>query len=477
MKDLKKFFLARAFKPGQPSRTFLCAGLLTACCWMPSPGIASNPADITADCPSATPPKHGRTPQVATPNSTDAPTASPDCGTTLLVLHWWTSASERKAADTLIAQLAEENIQWRDVAIPGGAGVGASKVLKSRVLAGTSPEVTQLIGVNIGEWADLGLLLELNSVATANNWNKVLFPTVRTLVQHGAHVVAAPLGIHRINTMFYNRKVFDKLGIVPPKTWDEFERAAAKLKQAGIVPLAQSSEAWQVATLFETLVLAEGGPAYYRELFVQKKPQAFADARLGRALKRLRALKEWMPLPVSERPWTDMVRQLADGGAAMFIMGDWAKGELNAWGLTTNDAFGCAVAPGTENYHLYSIDTLAMLALNYAHQTAQEKMAQVLVSPTGQAKYNQFKGSIPVRRDADLTLMDSCARASSQAFGRGASLQAPSLVHRMATDEASKDAIIAEVHRYFVDDGISVIEVQRRLATVTQVLSKKKDRE
>ena len=64
----------------------------------------------------------------------------------LQVLHWWTSAGERRAADVLVARLAQEGIEWRDAGIAGGAGVGAGKVLKSRVLAGNSPEVMQLIG-------------------------------------------------------------------------------------------------------------------------------------------------------------------------------------------------------------------------------------------------------------------------------------------------------------------------------------------
>ena len=65
----------------------------------------------------------------------------------LQVLHWWTSDSERKAATLLANRLGDEGIAWRDAGIPGGAGIGAGKVLKSRVLAGNAPEVTQIIGI------------------------------------------------------------------------------------------------------------------------------------------------------------------------------------------------------------------------------------------------------------------------------------------------------------------------------------------
>jgi len=397
--------------------------------------------------------------------------AAPARADALQVLHWWTSASERKAANVLAARLATENIEWRDAAIPGGAGVGAGKVLKSRVLAGNSPEVMQLIGYSLGEWAELGLLLQLDGVANAGNWSTLMYPTVWNLLQSHGHTMAVPLGIHRINTLFYNRRVFNRLGLTPPKTWADFERVAARLKQAGVTPLAQSSEAWQVATLFETLVLAESGPAYYRELFVQKNPEAYADPRLRHALTRLKMLKRWMPQPLRERGWSEVARQFADGEAGMFIMGDWVKGELNAWGMATDDGFACAAVPDTGAYHLFSIDTLAMFAADYSHQAAQERLAQVSVSASTQAEYNQIKGSISVLRAADTSKMDSCARASAQAFARGAAVQAPSFVHRMATDEVSKDAIIAEVQRYFMDEQISAADAQKRLAAMVRALS------
>lgn len=390
----------------------------------------------------------------------------------LQVLHWWTSASERKAADLLAAKLNFGNIEWRDAAIPGGAGVGAGKVLKSRVLAGNAPEVMQLNGVSISEWADLGLLLELDAVAGTGGWNKLLLPTVWTLVQNRGHVVAAPLGIHRINTLFFNQKIFRRLGIEAPRTWADFERSAALLKRAGVIPLAQSSEPWQVATLFETLVLAEGGPAFYRELFVKKNPRAFSDPRLAHALKHLRSLREWMPSPIKEQSWSEVARQLADGEAGMFVMGDWVKGELNAWGLVVDENFGCAAVPETAKYHLYDVDSLAMVVTDRSHWVEQERLAQIAMSAAVQADYNQIKGSIPVLRNPDLSRMDSCSRDSWKLFARGNSVQVPSLVHRMATDEISRDAFIAEVHRFFMDDQLTVEDTQHRLGAILRALTR-----
>lgn len=406
----------------------------------------------------------------APPAAAAAPVASAPPAS-LQVLHWWTSHSERRAANVLAARLGEEGVQWRDGAVPGGAGLGAGKVLKSRVIASNAPDATQIIGVSIGEWAELGLLLELDAAATAGGWDKALFPTILALVQHRKHMVAVPLGIHRINNLFYNRKLFARLKLAPPASWAEFEQVARTLRAAGIAPLAQSGEPWQIATLFENLVLAASGPAYYRELFVRQSQPAVADRRLAEALARLRAIKGWIAAPGAEPPWTDVVQRFARGDGAMMVMGDWAKAELVGMGQVQDEDFGCAAMPGTDKLHLYSVDTLSMFTNDYARTGAQEKLARLAVTPLVQQQYNSAKGSVPVRRDANPAAMDSCARASWTTFAKGAAVQAPSLVHRMAADEESRDAIIAEVHRFYVDDSVTAADVKRRLAAVLRTFN------
>jgi len=389
------------------------------------------------------------------------------------VLHWWTSLSERRAADFLRTKLAEENIEWRDAAIPGGAGVGAVKVLKSRVLSGNPPSVAQLIGPAVSEWAELGLILELDNAA--GRWQSQMFPTVWQLVTHRQHTVAVPLGIHRINTLFYNKKVFDRMGLAPPSNFTEFKRIALQLQAAGITPLAQSHEAWQVATLFETLVLAESDVKFYRDLFVARNPQAYLDPRFAQALTRLRQLRSYTVKTGPELSWTDVSRQFASGNAAMVIMGDWMKGELAAQGLSVDVDFACVTVPNTDNTHLYSIDTMVMFAGDYSRQLNQERFAQIIVSPTAQLGYSKLKGSVPVRKDVDIASLDSCGRNSWRTFARGAAYQAPSLVHRMAADDTFKDAIVKQIQAFYLDEKISVAETQQRLAAMVRALNRKED--
>jgi glucose/mannose transport system substrate-binding protein len=106
------------------------------------------------------------------------------------------------------------------------------------------------------------------------------------------------------------------------------------------------------------------------------------------------------------------------------------------------------------------------------HRNAQLKLAQAAMTPALQEDYNQIKGSIPPLRNPDFAKMDSCARDSWKTFARGSAAQVPSFSHHMATDDTSRDAIMGELHRFFMDDGVAVADTQRRLETMARVLTK-----
>jgi len=401
--------------------------------------------------------------------------ATPAPAEQLDVLHWWTSASERGAAEYLRARVAEIGIDWRDTGIVGGAGMAAAKVMKTRVLAGRPPAVAQLIGETLREWAELGLVLELDEVARRADWRPSMFPAVQAHVMQRGHVIAVPLGIHRINTLLYNRKLFAQLGLAPPSDWAMVERAAIALKRSGHVAVAWSDEPWQVATVFESMLLSEGGATLYRRLFVQRDAAAFETPAVARALERLRWWRTLGTEQPAERPWTDNVRDLAQDRAGLLIMGDWAEAELTSTGLSPGDGFDCTVVPGTAGVHLYSVDTFAMLTGDYSHQTSQERMAALLFSPQIQLGYNRLKGSVPARTDIDPAALDACGRDSWRSFSQPETQRVPSLTHRMVVDETLKDVIVGAVHRYAVDGNQTTSATQHRLATLLRALTRKND--
>lgn len=52
--------------------------------------------------------------------------------------------------------------------------------------------------------------------------------------------------------LYYNKAALEKAGVEAPKTWEEFEVAAPKLKAAGFVPLSQSHTPWILSENFHS---------------------------------------------------------------------------------------------------------------------------------------------------------------------------------------------------------------------------------
>ncbi|MEP6504045.1 MAG: extracellular solute-binding protein [Betaproteobacteria bacterium] len=384
------------------------------------------------------------------------------------VLHWWTSASERRAADTLMVALTAQGIGWHDEAIPGGGGGAAIKVLTSRVLTGEAPDVAQVIGLTLTEWADLGLVFPLDDVAQRGKWKQVMFPVVVQTVTRGGRIMAAPLGVHRINTLLYNRRVWDRLRLPVPHTWADMEAAAKTMRANGITPLAWSDDAWQIATVFETLLLAEGGPTLYARLASAQGWASWQEPRVTAALERLRWLRDLDNEPTSEQPWTDSARRLFTGKAGMFIMGDWARGELTAWGARPGVDFDCITVPQTEGMHLYSIDTLAMLVSHNGRRADQDRLAEIIAQPSTQIAYNQAKGSVPARMDIDPAQLDECGRDSWQTLARPGTPVLPSIVHRMAAVESTRDALGEVLYRFIKNRSMTAKQAQAQLVTIVR---------
>jgi glucose/mannose transport system substrate-binding protein len=114
--------------------------------------------------------------------------------------------------------------------------------------------------------------------------------------------------------------------------------------------------------------------------------------------------------------------------------------------------------------HLYSVDTLAMLRNPRKRTATQEKLAEVVTTAQSQLAYNRIKGSVPVRNDIDPATLDPCARDSWTAFAARDAALVPSLAHRMAADEATKDAVAHVLWRFLINPQMQANEAKRRLA-------------
>ena len=388
------------------------------------------------------------------------------------VLHYWTSPGEAKAAAALKQTLQQQGDTWKDFAVAGGGGDAAMTVLKSRVISGNPPSAAQIKGPAIIEWAQQGVLENMDAVAGPGQWDTLIPKVVADGLKYRGHYVAVPVNVHRVNWLWTNPEAFRKAGAKVPTTWDEFFVAAEALKKAGITPVAHGGQNWQEFELFETVALGVGGPDFYRKAFVRLDPAALKSPTMEKSLATFKRIHDYVDRNAPGRDWNLATAMVIRGEAAMQFMGDWAKGEFLAAGKVPGKDFGCAPAPGTANAYTYNVDSFAMFKVkDPANQKAQRDLATAIMSPAFQEVFNLNKGSIPVRAGVSLAKFDECAKRSTADFAattRNGGL-VPSIAHDMAVAPAVEGAMKDAISAFWNDEKGTPAAVMDRLVAAAKV--------
>ncbi|MFK3960618.1 ABC transporter substrate-binding protein [Guptibacillus hwajinpoensis] len=382
---------------------------------------------------------------------------------TLDIFSWWTGAGEEDGLNALIDLFKEEypDIEVENAAVAGGAGTNAKAVLASRMQGDDPPATFQVHGgseLNDG-WVAADKMETLNDLYESEGWGDKFPEDLIDLVSKDGDIYSVPVNIHRGNVLWYNTSVFEENGVEPPAKFDEFFAAADQLQEAGVTPLALGDkEPWTATHLFETALLGTLGADDYKKLFTGE--MSFSDPKVKEAAENFKKMLSYVNEDHSSRNWQDASQLVADGEAAMNVMGDWAKGYfVNDLNLKVKEDFGWVATPGTDGMFMVITDTFG-LPKGVSNPEDVKKFLSVLGSVEGQDAFNPLKGSIPARVDADLSNYDEYGKETIEDF-KNASL-APSLAHGSAAPEGFvtkvNQAINIFVTQQDVDQFISSLE-------------------
>ena len=67
-------------------------------------------------------------------------------------------------------------------------------------------------------------------------WNQRMIDSAKQTVAYKGKTYGAALDVSTFG-VYYNKTIFDRLQLQPPKTWDQFMAMNAKIKQAGLSPI------------------------------------------------------------------------------------------------------------------------------------------------------------------------------------------------------------------------------------------------
>jgi glucose/mannose transport system substrate-binding protein len=377
------------------------------------------------------------------------------------VIHHFTSATERDSLKILADKFDAQGGKWVDNAVAGPPN--SRRLYTSRMQAGQPPQAYATVtNRDHLDFIKQGFLIDIDAVATEGKWREQ-FPKaiVDAISGEDGKIYLVPTALYIPNMAFYNKAVFDKLGIEVPTTFDDkFFAALDKLKANNIIPLAFSADPFHIRFPFEGMVLALGGTEMWQKVWVDRDEATLRSDEFRKIIETFGRLRDYVDEGATGRAWNLSANMLASGQAGIQIMGSWASGEYRAAGLKAGEGFGCFVPGGMTHVH-GDVFVFPKQPGATAPTAGQTLLAQIASDPANQTAYVEPRGAIPARLDAAFPSNgDACLQLGLDTFRKeGALVGNPRSFIDPQVDGEYRDI----VNEYFADKDMSVDEVIDRL--------------
>ncbi|SDL62568.1 ABC transporter substrate-binding protein [Arthrobacter sp. ok362] len=208
-----------------------------------------------------------------------------------------------------------------------------AQILQSRVSAKADIDVLNVrAGAEFNKYAKANSFEDLSGQGLLNNVDEIgLEPGKVDGKTYGYSQSSYVTGV------FYNKNIFNKLGIQVPTSWDELTAAAAKIKAAGTAPFVfTAADAWTNQYFYHNAiaVYAKEHPTFMEDLATGKAK--WQDNTLfTKQVQRFQDLvkKDYFVPGANSLPGQEGQNMFASGKAAMYLMGTWTLSSLTPAGF------------------------------------------------------------------------------------------------------------------------------------------------
>ena len=204
--------------------------------------------------------------------------------------------------------------------------------------------------------------------------------------------------------MYFNTEALKKAGVEAPKTWEEFEAAAPKLKEAGFIPLVQTQLTWEFTENFfsrNNLQFATNNNGYDSTVDTKLK---VTDPNLVMMFEKLKAWKDQGYFAYYGAGWNDNQKPFEENKVALWIgssgsFGGLQKSAQMPFSATFLPYWGSIKGAGTNSF-IGGAALFAMSGKSEAENKCVADFFQFLTSPEIQKFYHQATGYVAITQAA-----------------------------------------------------------------------------
>lgn len=238
----------------------------------------------------------------------------------------WSWRTEDEDAYNRIFDVYEEQNPGVTVEFVPFVNTDYNNILATGLTGDGGPDVVQLRAYGgVQALVEAGQLLPLDGEIDLSNFTDNALKAA-TGVSDG-RVYGAPFA-YQAFTAYYNKGIFDELGLTEPETWDEFVNVLDTLQENGVIPIAgEGADLWTVSIVMDAIAAPRyGGQQFEAEILAGETD--FNDPDYVAAIELMEWLQQYLPDDVIGVGYEDARTLFITELAGMFIGGSF---EIGFW--------------------------------------------------------------------------------------------------------------------------------------------------
>lgn len=295
--------------------------------------------------------------------------------------------------------------------IQGGAQ--GDQIVQTKFATDDLPDLMQIYKP---QWVDsnanaLDKLVDLSGISSLQEYDE---SAINGTFKYKDKVYAMPIDSITLSGVFYNKKVFEKLNLSVPKTWDEFLEVCKKLKAGGVTPVYYSAkDIWTVQPFALTGLISDASAAgkdtfgYTEQIGSHKatfaKSKTFVDS-----LEKSKKLIDlgYVNSTYLSDTFDGAQQSLADGKSGMSVMGTWITDNINQKFPDKINDIGAFALPMDDGNNYISMFTPYSLAVTTkcSDQELAKKAVNYIASAEAQQIYADAQPGLYLNKKVKSTV-------------------------------------------------------------------------